>query len=244
MSAWPARNDRIRNARAAGGSRRPRRWWRWTVAGLAALMLIIVLAAVLLVKLQPGPAPLALPVRAARSPAGPVDGTWQVAPGSQAGFRVRETALGFTNYAAGQTSAVTGTLVISGDRLTGARFLVDLAALKVSGKTQPQFARSLDTAADPNATFTLTRPVTLSPAFTSGAVITATATGRLAMHGVSRLVTLTIRARRDGTALQAAGSIPVAFPAWDIQGPAGYGFLGSLADRGTAEFLLTLRPRG
>ena len=29
--------------------------------------------------------------------------------------------------------------------------------------------------------------------------------------------------------------------AWGIKGPAGLGFLGSLADHGTAEFLLTLR---
>jgi polyisoprenoid-binding protein YceI len=229
--------------RVVPGPPRPRRWWRWTAAGLALLALIVILAAIIFVKFQPTPAPLALPARAAHPPAGPVSGTWPVASGSLAGFRVRETVLGFSNYAVGRTSSVTGTLVISGDRVTGARFRIDLAAIKVSGKTQPQFARSLDTAADPDATFTLTRPVTLSPAFTSGAAVTATATGRLAMHGVSRLVTFAIHGRRDGAALQAAGSIPVSFPAWDITRPAGFGFLGSLAGGGTAEFLLTFRQR-
>jgi hypothetical protein len=60
------------------------------------------------------------------------------------------------------------------------------------------------------------------------------------MHGTAKPVTVTIRARRDGTAMQLAGSIPVAFPEWAIRGPGGYGFLGSLADQGIAEFLLVL----
>lgn len=46
--------------------------------------------------------------------------------------------------------------------------------------------------------------------------------------------------RRDGAALQVAGSIPVGFAEWGIQGPGGLGFFGSLADHGSAEFLLTL----
>jgi F420H(2)-dependent quinone reductase len=45
---------------------------------------------------------------------------------------------------------------------------------------------------------------------------------------------------RDAAALEVAGTIPVAFSAWDIKGPAGYGLLGSLADHGVAEFLITL----
>ena len=53
-------------------------------------------------------------------------------------------------------------------------------------------------------------------------------------------MTFTVSGRRDGTALQVAGSIPVTFSAWDIKGLSGYGFLGSLADHGVAEFLLVL----
>ena len=60
------------------------------------------------------------------------------------------------------------------------------------------------------------------------------------MHGTSRLVTITISGRRNGPALQAAGSIPIAFSDWGIKGPAGYGVFGSLANHGTAEFLLLL----
>ena len=52
-------------------------------------------------------------------------------------------------------------------------------------------------------------------------------------------VTATVTARRDGAALEAAGSIPITFSAWDIKGPAGYGPIASLANHGTAEFLIS-----
>lgn len=40
--------------------------------------------------------------------------------------------------------------------------------------------------------------------------------------------------------LDIAGTIPVQFASWHFKGPAGFGPLGSLADRGSAEFLLVL----
>lgn len=193
------------------------------------------------IKFQPTLAPLTLPAGAASAPAGPLDGQWEAAAGSAAGFRVQETALGMSNDAVGRTGAVTGIVVISGGRVTGAAFRVDLAAITVNGKAQPQVGQSLDTARYPDATFTVTGPVGLPPTFASGATITLTADGQLTMNGVARPVRVTLSARRDGTTLEVAGSIPVAFAAWGIKGPAAFGFLGSLADHGTAEFLLTLR---
>jgi polyisoprenoid-binding protein YceI len=217
-----------------------RHWGRWVVAGVGGLVVLLVLAVGLFIKLQPTLAPLVLPGGAVSAPAGPLDGSWTVATGSVAGFRVQEIALGFSNDTVGRTSAVTGTLVVSGSRLTGAAIRVDLTAVKVGGKTQPQFAKSLGTQQDPEAMFTLTRPVTLSPAFASGATIKVTATGLLELNGSTRQVTFTVSGRRDGTALQVVGSIPVAFSSWSIRGPSGYGLLGSLADHGVAEFLLIL----
>jgi len=61
------------------------------------------------------------------------------------------------------------------------------------------------------------------------------------MHGSAHLVTVTLSGRRDGAALQAAGSIPVTFAEWGISGPGGLGPFGSLAGHGSAEFLLTLQ---
>ena len=105
------------------------------------------------------------------------------------------------------------------NRSPRAVFRVDLSSIKVAGKTQPQFALSLDAKEYPSATIVLARPVTLRPALASGATITVTATGRLTLRGITRLVTVTISARRDGTALRAAGSIPVAFSRWASPSP-------------------------
>jgi polyisoprenoid-binding protein YceI len=226
-----------------GPGRRTRKhhWWRWLAASLAALILLVVLAVGLFVTLQPSPAPLTLPSGAARPAVGPVDGMWSSVAGSVAGFRVRESALGFSNEVVGRANGVAGTITISGGRVTAAAFRIDLATLTVSGKKQPQFAASLDTANHPLASFTLAQPVTLGARFASGATVTARCSGHLTLRGVSRLVTFSIAGRRDGAALEVAGSIPVSFSAWGIRGPSGFGLLGSLADHGLAEFLIVLR---
>jgi hypothetical protein len=61
------------------------------------------------------------------------------------------------------------------------------------------------------------------------------------LHGSTHLVSFTASGRRDGAAIEVAGSIPVGFADWGIAGPASYGIFGSLAQSGTAEFLLVLQ---
>ncbi len=224
--------------------KRKRHWWRLILAGAIALVLLAVAAVGLFIKLQPTAPPLALATARASAPAGPLDGTWQVAGGSEAGFRVRETALGFSNDVVGRTSAVSGTIVISGGQVTRAAFRVTLTAITVNGKTQPAFASSLGTRAHPVATFTLSTPVTPGPAFAAGAVVTRTTPGLLTMNGATHPATATVSARRDGSELELAGSIPASFAEWGIKAPAGFGFLGSLAGHGIAEFRLTLHRGG
>jgi YceI-like domain len=245
----------MRHSRSAGtrevlssqeaGARPPRRrhWVRWILGGVLALVVLAVAATGIAVKLTPGPAPLALPNDAA-APSGPLDGTWQVTAGSVAGFRVRETIIGFSNDVTGRTSDVSGTVIVSGTQVSRAAFQVSLGAIAVNGKTrQPQLVKSLGVTAHPAATIILTQPVPLPAAFSSGAVITRTAAATLTLNGMSRPVTVTLSARRAGTAIEAAGSLPVAFSDFRIAGPGGVGFLGSLASDGTAEFLLILRSR-
>ena len=222
-------------------SPRKRHWWRWAAAGLVAL---IVLAAGLVIKLTPAPPPLALPSTRASAPAGPLDGTWDVAAGSVAGFRLAESAIGFSNDVVGRTSDVTGTLVIAGGQVTRAALRIDLTSLWVNGKTEAQLAASLGTHAHPAATFTLDRPVPLSPALATGRTATVRAAGQLSLNGVTHLAAVTLAARRDGAALQTAGSIPITLSAWRIQRPAALGFLGSLASHGLAEFYLVLHRTG
>ena len=122
-----------------------------------------------------------------------------------------------------------------------ATFRIALGGIKVDGKAQPQLANSLGTRRFPAATFALTRPVTLGAAFAVGTTVTTTAVSELTMNGIAQQVQVTLSGRRDGRVLQAAGSIPVPFPDWSIKLPTGFGFFGSLADHGTAEFRLILR---
>ena len=231
---------RRRQGTQAPGRRRRHHWGRWVLGGVAGLVVLVVPAAGLAIKLQPSPPPLALPAAGIRAPAGPLAGTWTVAAGSVAGFRVRESAAGLGNDTVGRTRAVSGTLVVAGSRVTRATLRIGLAALRVNGKVQPQFVTSLGVRAFPGATFTLTRPVALPAGFSSGRTVHSAAAGRLTLHGVTRPVTVTFSARRDGRTLAAVARIGVPFSRWHITGPRGYGFLGSLASNGTAEMLLIL----
>ena len=235
--------EALRNAEPGAEPPRRRHWWRRILGGVLALVVLAVAAAGAVVTLTPGPAPLTLPKDAA-APSGPLDGTWRVTTGSVAGFRVRETVIGFSNDVTGRTGDVTGTVTVAGAEVSRATFRVSLAAISVDGKTrQPQLVKSLGVTAHPVAAITLTRPVPLPAAFPAGAAVTRTAAATLTLNGLTRPVTVTLSARRDGTAIEAAGSLPVAFSDFRITGPGGYGFLGSLASDGTAEFLLILRPR-
>jgi hypothetical protein len=60
------------------------------------------------------------------------------------------------------------------------------------------------------------------------------------LDGKTHPVTVSWSARRAGALLEAAGSIPVRFSTWRIRQPSGFGFFGSVAGHGTAEFLLIL----
>lgn len=239
----------MENTVARSGQQRPtkpprrRRWLRWILGGLVALVVLVVLAVLAAVKLQPSPPPLALPGRPAAAPAGQLGGTWRVSAGSKAGFRLRENFLGVSNEVTGRTGDVTGTAVLTGRQLSRATIRVSLDTITVGGKTgPPQLVKSLDTPAFPDATITLAGPVALPAAFSSGRTITRTAAATFMLHGTRRPVTVTLSARRDGPAIEAAGSLPVALADYGIKGPAGYGWFGSLASAGTAEFLLILQP--
>ena len=234
---------RSRQGTQIPGGRRRHRWGRWVLGGVAGLIVLVVVATGLVIKLAPSPAPLTLPSTGSSAPAGPLAGTWTVAAGSVAGFRVRESAAGMGNDTVGRTRAITGTVAVAGGRVTAASLRINLAALRVNGKVQPQFVTSLGVRAFPDAAFTLTRPVALPAGFSSGRTFRSAAAGRLTLRGVTRPVTVTFTARRDGRALAAVAAIPVAFSRWDIKGPRGFGFLGSLASHGTAEMLLLLDRR-
>jgi polyisoprenoid-binding protein YceI len=226
----------------AAAKRRHRRW-PWITAGVVVLLLLAGWFTVASAGPQPGPPPLALPAGAAAGQSQALDGTWTVLPSSVAGFRVRETFFGRSNDVVGRTNSVTGSIALTGTQVSSATFRIDLTTIKITGKTQPQFATSLNTQGHPVATFSLSRPITLDPGLATGATVTAAATGQLTLDGVSRPTTWQFTGRRGAAGLQAVGSIPITFSDWGIWPAANYGPIGSLADHGVAEFLLTLQRR-
>jgi deazaflavin-dependent oxidoreductase (nitroreductase family) len=226
--------------RRGGDTGRSRRR-RWALA-TGALVVVAMIAAVMIGATRPGPPPLALPSSAADAPVGPLDGHWTVSEGSIAGFRIDQVVLGLRADVVGRTGEVTGGVDVADGRLVGATMTVDLTTLEVNGKVPEQVATSLGTAADPTATASLAHPVALPERLAAGTSPVAwTVDGTLEMHGVARDVTIALEARRNGPAIEVAGSIPVVLSDWNVRGPAGYGWLGSLDDRGVAEFSLVLR---
>ncbi|MBO0786021.1 MAG: YceI family protein [Actinobacteria bacterium] len=228
-----------------------RRRWLWWVTGAAAIVVVLAVGGpfVYIHFIEGGAAaPLSLGTGAGAStePAeqaasGPVAGTWRVAAGSQAGYRVKEVLLGQDNIAIGRTRSVTGTLTITGTTVTTGAFTVRMDTIR-SDRSQrdAQFdGRIMDVASYPTGTFRLTRPIRLAPVPAPGAVHRYQATGSLTLHGHARTVTFGLSAERTGAGIEVSGTIPVRFATWDIPNPS-FGSFVTTQDHGELEFLLKL----
>ena len=235
-------------------SRRPLRWLRWLLTAAAAVVVLAVGGTFVYIHFIEGPAPAPLslnsatasPSAAQASPAGQAGttasslaGTWQVAAGSQAGYRVKEVLLGQNNIAVGRTSHVTGTLVIKGSTVTAASFRVPMATIHSDqGQRDVQFdGRIMDVASYPVASFTLTHPIALAPVPATGTIKNYTATGKLTLHGHTREVSFGLRAERTGGKIEISGSIPVKFADYGIGNPS-FGSFVTTENHGVLEFLL------
>jgi polyisoprenoid-binding protein YceI len=206
-----------------------------------------------------GPAPVSLatlPRSAAGSSAGTgaaagIAGTWTVDPtmgsvddgtGTFVGYRVQEQlATVGAAEAVGRTAGVTGGLTIDGTTVTAADFTADLTSLRSDeGNRDRQLSRqALETSQFPTATFKLTAPIELGALPADGQVITATATGDLTLHGVTKSVRIPLQARLDGDVITVGGSLPITFSDWSIQKPQAMIVL-SVDDHGTMEVQLHL----
>ena len=171
----------------------------------------------------------------------PLPGTWTVAAGSRAGYRVNEVLLGQDNVAVGRTNSVAGHLSIRRSTVTAGTFTVKMDTIRSDrSRRDAQFdGRIMDVATYPTGTFTLTRSIALAPVPASGKVRTYRATGNLTLHGQSRQVTFPLRAERTATAIQVSGSIPVTFTDWGIPNPS-FASVVTTQDHGLLEFLLVL----
>jgi len=230
---------------AFAGARR----WRWLAAGGAVVVLLAVVAPYVYIHFVEGQAPRAFVVTASPSTTSPtgstapaggtsVSGGWKLSGGSQAGYRVNEVLFGQKSEAVGRTSRVTGQMAIQGTKVTSASFSVDLTTVQ-SDRTQrdAQFQqRIMQTATYPTATFTLASPIELPSIPAEGANLSVKASGRLALHGTTRTVTVDLTAQRSGDTIRVTGQIPVTFADWNIPNPS-FGPV-TTDDHGQIEFLL------
>lgn len=168
-------------------------------------------------------------------------GEWTVADDSAAGYRVDEVLNGTEVTVTGRTDQISGTFTIGDDGLTlaDASLTVDVASIATDSGQRDTYFRDQAMRADefPEATFTLSEPVTLEAAPASGDVVSATATGELELAGERQAVTFDVEVRSDGEAAEIAGSIPITFADFGIEAP-DLGFV-SVEDSGAVEFQLT-----
>jgi polyisoprenoid-binding protein YceI len=230
-----------------------RRRWKWLAGGVAVLVVLGVAGPFVYIHFIEGPAParLSLPTShttttTSRSSgvapaASTVNGTYHVGIGSEAGYRVSEVLVGQHATAVGRTSKIWGSVSISNDEVASGSFSVDMASV-VSDQSQrnAQFdGRIMDVARYPTATLHLTAPILLGTVPTVGTKATYTASGTLALHGVSRPVHFSLTTERTAGGIYALVDLPIAFAQWNISNPSVGGFV-TTADSGTLEVLVNL----
>jgi polyisoprenoid-binding protein YceI len=159
-------------------------------------------------------------------------GTWTVASGSLAGYRVTEQFAGqsSTHQAVARTSNVSGQVTItqSGDayQMSAATITVQLSNLasvdSVAGYNVTNRDRivqeSLDVGSFPTAVFEA-QSVSLPAAVTTGQTVTVSVPGKLTVHGVTKDVTATLQLRVSGGTAQIAGSISTSMTDFGISPP-------------------------
>jgi polyisoprenoid-binding protein YceI len=174
-------------------------------------------------------------------------GTWTVADGSVAGYRVREqlASLSAESDAVGRTSAITGgaTLASAGDSVsvTAASFEADLTTLQSDQDRRDQRIRQigLESARFPTATFVLAEPVAVPAAALGGAAVDVKLVGDLTLHGVTKRVEIPAQAQLRADRIAVAGALTFPFADFGIEPPNIGGFVTVKPDA-TLEFLLVL----
>ena len=174
-------------------------------------------------------------------------GTWRVAAGSTAGYRVREklAALPAKSDAVGRSPAVTGTVKVdgSGSALTAsdARFEVDLTQLTSDESRRDNRIRTdgLQTNQFPKAMFVSTKPIPLPAETASGQAVKATAEGDLTIHGVTKRVSIPLDVRVAGGKGELVGSLGFPMSDFNITPPNIGGFV-TVDPDATLEFKLVL----
>ena len=167
------------------------------------------------------PTPLALSTPAAGSSQSSLVGTWKVATGSEAGYRVKEKFINqpATTEAVARTSKLAGSVAVtssgSGLIATSIHFTADLTALVSQDRyanyqvyQRDMFIRNiyLETNRFPTADFTASS-VHVSADATGSTPLSVN--GKLKVHGVTKPVIAQLQVQLSGSQVEIAGSINV-----------------------------------
>jgi polyisoprenoid-binding protein YceI len=226
-----------------------RRTW-WIVGGVVAVVAAGAVGGPLVYAALEEDAPPARTVQAQPSsdvpspsasavPAAPdLDGTWTVAPGSSAGYRVDEVLNGADVTVAGTTDQVTGSVVIAEGDLAEGEVTVDVASIATDQSRRDAYFRDnvMDVATHPTATFAVTGPADL-PELT-GTPVTVPVAGELTLAGTTRPVEVDLSIVRTADGVDVSGSVPVTFADFGIDAPS-LGFV-RVEEQGAVELFLTL----
>jgi polyisoprenoid-binding protein YceI len=228
---------------------KPRKWLRWTVAGVVAVLVLVVggpFVYIHFIEADPEKTPTLADTPTTALKAGetraPLAGTWKIASGSVVQYRVKEVLFGQDSTATGSTTSITGSMKIAGTNVDSASFSVDMTTVTSDeSRRDGQFqGRIMDTAQFPTATFELSNPIELGAEPKNGVKKTYTATGKLTLHGTTKDVTFQVIARRTANVIAVQGNIPVTFSDYGIDNPSGGP--ASVGNNGQMAFVLQFTP--
>lgn len=172
-------------------------------------------------------------------------GVWTLAGegSSFLGYRVKEQlATVGTFTAVGRTTGITASLQYDGVTISGVQVTADLTSLASdSAMRDGQLKRqALETATYPTAAFVQTAPITLDHTPAEGETISATITGDLTLHGVTRSVSIPLQGQLIAGHVVVVGSLDIPFADFSIQKPSSGMVLG-VEDHGLLELQLVFQ---
>lgn len=199
------------------------------------------------------PAPIALNTpedqahAAARFPESDPAGRWVIREGSEAGYRVREklARLPATSEAVGRTTRLDGGFTVAGEdsryTISAINVEVDLTALSSDSERRDEALRErgLETNLFPTANFLSPGPMELPNGLRAGGAVEFLLDGALTIHGVTRQVTIPVRAQLRSETLEVVGSLIMHMADFGIQPPSVANIV-SVEPTGTMEFRLLL----
>jgi polyisoprenoid-binding protein YceI len=130
-------------------------------------------------------------------------------------------------------------MVLAGAVVEDVQVTADLTALHSdSDQRDGQLQRqAIEADTFPTATFRLAVPIDLGTLPADGSQVGANATGTFTLHGLTKTVTITLQAVRQGGIIAVAGTLPIVFSDYSIQKPSSFSLV-SVDDHGIMEFHL------